>query len=340
MKLFKSRMTYIFLLIILVSLNIPMVVGHAEDVGYSVRAIIPENQVDKNQTYFDLLMKPKQKQVIQVEIYNSGNEDIDIDVHITNPSSNRNGLIDYSNTDTIVDKSLKVPITNVASIKESTVRVPAKNSKIIPIQLEMPEAEYKGMILGGIYFEKRLGKDDTKKVQITNKMAYVIGLKLTESNTEVVPNLQLKSVKPGLVNYHTAVIANIQNSAPVIVDHLSLKAKVYNSSGKEINQVDVENYRMAPNSNMDFVIDWKNQKLNPGKYTLKLYADTGKQNWNWEQAFEIPAKDAKSLNREAVDLIKDYTWYVVIGFSFIILVLLYIIYRLAKKNKQLHLQGQ
>ncbi|WP_379970789.1 DUF916 and DUF3324 domain-containing protein [Ectobacillus sp. sgz5001026] len=333
MKLFKN-MTYILAIIIFVILDIPMAVVNAEDVGYSVRAIIPENQVDKNQTYFDLLMKPKQKQVIQVEIYNKGNEDIDIDIHITNPNTNRNGLIDYTNIETNVDESLKIPITKVASIEKMTVRVPAKKSQIVPIQLEMPEAEFDGIILGGIYFEKHAGAEQATKGQISNKFAYVIGLKLIETNIDVNPNLQLKSVKPGLVNYHTAIIANIQNSAPVIVDHLTLKANVFNSNGKEVNQVNVKDYKMAPNSNMDFAIDWKNKELSPGKYTLKLYADTGKQNWNWEKEFVIPAKDAKDLNKAAVDIKKDYTWYFIIGLSIIILILIYIIYRLIRKNKQ------
>ncbi|WP_416827948.1 DUF916 and DUF3324 domain-containing protein [Ectobacillus polymachus] len=337
MKIIKNRMTYIFLIIIFVTLDLPMVVANAEDVGYSVRAIIPENQIDKNQTYFDLLMKPKEKQVIQVEIMNNSNEDMDINIHITNPISNRNGLIDYTNINAEVDESLKVPITKVASIEEKTVRVPAKKSKIVPIQLEMPEAEFDGIMLGGIYFEKSLGKEESTQGQISNKLAYVIGMKLSETNTEVKPNLQLKSVKPGLVNYHTAVIANIQNSAPVIVDNLTLKAKVYNSSGKEINQVDVKDYRMAPNSNMDFAIDWKNKEISPGKYTLKLYADTGKQNWNWEEEFVIPSKDANVLNKEAVGIVKDYKLYFIIGLLFIILILVYIIFRLVRKNKQQNL---
>lgn len=334
-KIFKSRIMLIWLLIIFVlSFAMPIEAGHAENVGYSVRAMIPENQIDKNQTYFDLLMKPKQKQVINVEILNNRNEGMEINAHITNPQTNRNGLIDYTNTQTKVDESLKVPITEIAAIEKTTVKVPAKGSRIVPIRLKMPEEEFDGMILGGIFFENHSDEGSAPQQQITNKYAYVIGLKLSETDVKVKPELHLRSVKPGLVNYHTAVIANIQNSAPVIVDTLTLNARVYNSKDKEIHKADVKDYRMAPNSTMPFAIDWQNQKLKPGTYTLKLHAETGKQKWNWEKEFIIPSKAARGLNNKAVEITKDYTWYVIIGLCLIILILIFIIIRLMRKNKQ------
>ena len=37
---------------------------------------------------------------------------------------------------------------------------------------------------------------------------------------------------------------------------------------------------MAPNSNMDFVIDWENQELEKGEYVLKMQAQTGEKSGN------------------------------------------------------------
>lgn len=39
-------------------------------------AVIPENQIDKNQTYFDLKMQPGQKQTIQVQMKNDTNKEV------------------------------------------------------------------------------------------------------------------------------------------------------------------------------------------------------------------------------------------------------------------------
>ncbi|MEN2666160.1 WxL protein peptidoglycan domain-containing protein [Listeria aquatica] len=42
----------------------------AAEMNFAVQAIIPGNQIDKSQTYFDLRMKPGQKQDIEVELRN------------------------------------------------------------------------------------------------------------------------------------------------------------------------------------------------------------------------------------------------------------------------------
>src|SRR5690625_3617660 len=47
-----------------------------DQVGYSVQALIPENQLDNKHSYFDLLTEPNQEQELEVIIYNNENEDI------------------------------------------------------------------------------------------------------------------------------------------------------------------------------------------------------------------------------------------------------------------------
>ena len=322
-------------MLLVFSLTSSIALADQETVGYSVRAIIPGNQIAKEQTYFDLWMEPDQVQEIEVEIFNSTNEDAEIDVYITNPLTNRNGIIDYTNIDVEIDESLRVPMTEIATVGENPVKVKAGTSQIVPIQLNMPLEEFDGIILGGIYFEKRLQKEAKEKsLQLTNKYAYVLGLKLTETDAEIEPDLHLKSVRPDLVNYRTAVIAEIQNHAPVIVRDLSITAKVYNEKGQEVNGKDVEGYEMAPNSTMDFVIEWHNKALKPGKYTLKMHAKSGAGKWDWEKEFEIEEKEAEDLNEDAVAIETDFTWYIIGGFLIVILILLIIIFTLLRKNKK------
>lgn len=327
----------IYILLLFLSINISKVAANDELVGYSVRAIIPQNQIKKDITYFDLLVEPNQEQVINVEIFNSSQEDIEIDVYITNPKTNRNGIIDYTDIKAKPDESLKVPITEIATIQQKTVAVPKGETRIVPINLKIPEKEFAGTILGGIYFEKKM-KDTEKKsegVQILNKYSYVLGLKLTENKQKIEPELNLQSVKPELVDYHTSIIAKLQNTTPVIVENLAINAIVYNSKGIEENRLEVEGYKMAPVSTMDVVIDWKNRKLKPGKYTLKLHANSGSNNWDWEETFNIEKEEAQAINEKAIEITKDYTVYIVVGFSTITLLLLGIIILLLRKNNRL-----
>ncbi|MCH3023264.1 DUF3324 domain-containing protein, partial [Listeria monocytogenes] len=93
---------------------------------------------------------------------------------------------------------------------------------------------------------------------------------------------------PALLNYHTAIVANLQNDQPVILEKLSIDAKVYQqNSDKLLYQTKKANMKMAPNSNFDFVIDWENQPLKEGKYRLKMTATNGVETWTWDEAFTI-----------------------------------------------------
>lgn len=327
----------IYILLSLLSINVSKVSANDELVGYSVRALIPDNQIHKDLTYFDLLVTPKQQQIINVEIFNSSEEDIEIDVYITNPKTNRNGIIDYTDIKSKPDESLKVPITEIATIQQKTIAVPKGETRIVPINLQIPEKEFDGTILGGIYFEKKVKEQEQKAegVQILNKYSYVLGLKLTENERKIAPELHLQSVKPELVDYHTSIIAKLQNSTPVTIENLAINAIIYNSKDKEENRLEVEGYKMAPISTMDVVFDWKNRELKPGTYKLKLHANVGSNNWDWEETFTIEKEEAQALNEKAIELTKDYTMYIVIGFSAITMILLGIITWLLRKNKHL-----
>nr|WP_263326491.1 DUF916 and DUF3324 domain-containing protein [Neobacillus sp. Marseille-Q6967] len=333
---FKNVILIMISTLLFLIVNVSSVLANEETVGYTVRALIPDNQVDRSHTYFDLRMKPNQRQEIRVEIFNSSREEIEVDVHITNPITNRNGLIDYTQVEAVPDESVPLPISEIATLNEKRVSIPAGGSKIVPIQLQMPEKEYDGIILGGIYFEKVIDKDkqEDQGVQISNKYAYVIGLQLSETDTEVEPDLQLKSVRPDLVNYRTAIIATIKNNAPLIADNLVINAKVYNEKGKEIKKINVQDYRIAPHTTMDFVIDWSNRELEPGTYSVSLHANSGLQNWDWEEEFVIQEEKAKALNEEAVEIKKDYTLQIISGLSIIILVLIGVIIYLIRKSKR------
>lgn len=293
-----------FLLLFLAPLSSVQADASEGTVGYSVQAILPDNQQDSNVTYFDLLMEPNQEQDIQVEIFNTTNEDAVIKVAVTNAVSNRNGVIDYTNTEAEVDSSLATPLTEIAVVESPTVSIPAASSKIVTVHLEMPPEEFDGIILGGLYFEKQPTEDETQSegVSIENRYSYVIGVQLSETDTVIAPDLQLKNVGPGLANGRTALIAEIQNTEPVILRNLDITTAVYDEHNELIRSVKSEDYSMAPNSTMDYTIDWENQKIEGGEYIVNLHATNGQREWTWEKRFFVEKQEAAGINEEAVEL--------------------------------------
>ncbi|EOH63151.1 WxL protein peptidoglycan domain-containing protein [Enterococcus mundtii] len=58
------------------------------EVGFHIKAIIPENQADKKLTYFDLQLEPGQKQTIKFLIENTSNEESTYQVAVNQAYTN------------------------------------------------------------------------------------------------------------------------------------------------------------------------------------------------------------------------------------------------------------
>ncbi|MBC1472705.1 DUF916 and DUF3324 domain-containing protein [Listeria seeligeri] len=336
----KKSFLSLFLLIPLLVTIFPMLdVKAAEgDVGYSVQAKIPNNQVDKKQTYFDLRMKPKQKQTVEIEVKNSSNEEIQVAASITYATTNRTGMIDYTQNDlTKTDKSLLHPLPEIAKIPDDqrVLKIPVNGTKVVQVNIEMPEETIDGVVLGAVKFTKKV-TDETKKtdgVSLKNEYSYIIGMQLSENDNKVTPNINLKSIKPALVNYRTAIVAKLQNDQPVIIKDLSVDAKVYKQgSNKVLYQTKKADMTMAPNSSFDFDIDWENKPLEAGDYRLKMTATNGVETWKWDEKFTIEDKD-QALNKEAVNIEQSNPWLYVSIAAGILLIFLIIILIARKRRK-------
>lgn len=302
-------------------------------VGYSVEAVLPDNQRDGGNSYFDLLVEPEETYKLEVVIYNHQDQNLVVDITPTTASTNRNGLIVYEPQEEY-DNSLTYPISELISIDEEQVTVPANESKVVATTLQMPEKAFEGSLLGGLEFKKVINDETTNQsVQINNQYAYVIGLQVTEDEAKIAPNLNLLGIEPALVNHHTAVVAQIQNNQPVIISGLSMEAEVYREGENEpIKTASLENALFAPNSTMDFTIDWENAYLEPGNYRLKMYASNKDHEWKWDETFTISEEQSK-ISDEAVELEKE-NWLLPAIFIAIIVILLIIIGILLYKYKK------
>ena len=322
--------------------HMPLTGEAAETMAYSVKANIPENQINKTLTYFDLKMEPNQRQELTLTVSNSSDEKATILISPNVAMTNQNGVIDYSKMDEKLDSTLKNPVTSIIS-KAQEVTLEPKETKEVPFTVQMPEKEFDGLILGGFYISKKedesSDKDKEKDVQIKNKYSYVIGLQMRENTNEVKPVMELNDIKPALLNYRTAVTANLKNTEATIMKDLSVDAKVMKKGNEKVlHEVSKKNLSMAPNSNFDFPINWDNQSLEPGTYTLKLAAQSGEEKWAFEKDFKITSKDSTNLNKEAVELEKaEPNWILIISvvvgvILLIILVILFFISRHQKKK--------
>lgn len=263
-----KRVIYISisLLLFITYLIIPSVIyANSEYVSYSVKAILPENQIDHNHSYFNLRVEPNDVQELQTEIFNNENEDISVHLSVRNSSTNQNGVIVYEDTE-MNDSNWLPQLTDMVTFEEETVVIPAGESKIASATLQVPDQRFDGEILGGLHFEKELTDDvGSEGVKINNKYAYLVGVVLSQNEEEVPVDLQLKEVKADIVNHRTANVISIENTSPNIVEGLAIDVKIYKDKDQEsIKEKYQEHLNMAPYSTMDFVIDW--DKKNRSRY--------------------------------------------------------------------------
>src|SRR5699024_61438 len=178
---------------------------------------------------------------------------------------------------------------------------------------------------------------ENEGVNIDNKYSYVIGVQLSQNDDDVEPELSLESVTPELTDYRTSVVATIQNKQPVIMEDLTIEAKVYEENEeKPIQEVKDNNFKMAPNSDLSYTIGWEDRSLEAGDYILHLTAEDKNDQWEWEEPFTIEKEEADEINKEAANVDKgNYTLWFILGivvlFAIIAGLLLYI--RKLKKDK-------
>ncbi len=344
MKKLRKLGQILLLMVILLTFNIRQV--HAEgDLAVSVNAILPENQHNKDVTYYDLRMTPGQKQELELELSNSTDKDQKVNLEINNGTTNDSGVIDYSNRgkDSKRDDSLKIALSDIAKIPNE-VLVKAKTKETVKIKLEMPENEFKGIVIGGI---KVTEADDKNKKQdkssegmkIKNKIAYTIGLNLSESDKEMKAELDLLKAFADQTGGRNVVKANVQNNQPQILEDITYKAEVFEKGKKEVlHKSSAEGYRFAPNSNFNFDVSWESQPFKAGYYNMHMTAESKKtgQKWEWDKEFEITSTEAKKLNAKAIDLDKNNTLlYVVIGLSILLLIIIsYVVIKKVLKKKE------
>jgi hypothetical protein len=309
----------------------------AGNVGFDVQSILPENQIDKTQSYFDLRMHPEQHQVIQIQVNNTSDQVTTYQVAVNQAFTNDQGFIDYTKKVTPLANKPDVSLAEMAkSPKEITI--PAQSTQRVDIALTMPQEEFSGQVLGGIRVVKKLAAAE-KKTGIVNQYGYILGLKLTENDQPVKRDIQFISVKPQVTMGKNSVVAQLTNPTMEAMGSLKYDAKVIDRKTKQVVRTvhHDSGMQLAPKSRYNFVMDWQNKKIQSGDYLLNLtIADAKGNQWQFADKFSVTKDEARKINAITINQVSQATiprvMYLIIGILVVALGLL--IWLLIKKRKQ------
>lgn len=335
----------------------------AEETGdrvpYSVRAILPDNQVDPTVTYFDLEMEPGSTQALQVEVFNSSNEEITVLVDTNFGATNSNGVITYDGSIEEYDETMELPFDEISEVYGEELTIAPQDSTRAVIDVKIPKEGFHGELLGGIHFllEPEEEEDQESAVGFQNAYAYVIGVNIVQAELdeeeldedsplreaanklsveEITPEIELESVEATLINHRTGVDALFTNKTPVIIDDLEFQAQITPSGEEEVlHERVVEDFSVAPNNLFRFPVDYQNAPLEPGNYTYHAKAENEDHSWEFAQDFVVSAEESEELNEAAVEIEGASNWpYYLLGAGLIIVGLIVVILYLLRKLKQ------
>ncbi len=339
----------------------PAVHVFGSELNFAAKAQLPDDQVHKDVSYFDIKMDRGAKQTLHVDLRNDTDNEVEVDVGIASATTNINGVVEYSPNDIKPAKSLAFNLKDHVKAP-SQIKIPAKGNTVLNLDVTMPDAALKGQMAGGITLkehqtEDQANKEKGKGLSINNRFSYVIGLVLQQTTLPVAPELKLNTVKPSQVNYRNVISASLENITPTFINKVAIDANVRAKGAKKVlYRVKKEGMQLAPNTTFDFPIALAGKALEPGTYIaqLEVYGNqssdgkvtrqinSAKQryqnHWTLTKEFTITDHTAKNLNQKDVTLKSTNHWWVyallaVVAILLIVVVLLMIVL-LKRKHKK------
>lgn len=308
-------------------------------VGFTVEAIIPENQVDKTKSYFYISMRPDQKQKVQVKIKSTRKEPALVSISLTNAVTGDNGTIDYGKKNPALDESLEVPLTDLVTIKEKHKKITVKNfeEKTVEFEVKTPKKKFAGVKLGAI----RIMSSDQQETNststgVTSEYGYTVAFMLTEDNKDFKhgADLKLKLVSPQVEYGQKVIAAKIQNDQPKVLKDLTMEAEITKKDQDVVlKERKMEHMSIAPNSNFNFLVQWGMGDITPGIYTMHLKAAGDDRTWQWDEDFEITGKAAQEINEESVYKVVVPRWVPVTVAILVIILITLVVYLFLRRKK-------
>lgn len=312
-------------------------------IGYTVAPVIPDNQIGDTSSYFDLRVEPNQEQTIQVALQNDSSDDKTVTAQLANATTNVNGLIVYeAETNENIDPSLTAPLTEWTSLSSNEITIPAGETTLLDVTLNVPEESFDGVKLAGLIFQEVEEETDNttaeQGVSVQNAYTYIIALQVSENDNEELVDFTIGDVSPALSNGARTVVADIQHPKPRLTGGVNIQADIYPENGDSpVASKTMEEVNFAPHSTMPFTIEW-DQALKAGNYRLDLTMARPDQEWTFSENFTIEPEDEETINESAVtDTVDDPqslpTWVIIAGIIVIVIVITLIIYIIHLRRK-------
>ncbi|WP_230914184.1 DUF916 and DUF3324 domain-containing protein [Agrilactobacillus fermenti] len=259
--------------------------------SFTVQAIIPDEQQNKDLGYFDLTAKPNSEHTLGLRIFNTGVRQLNVSVELNNAYTSDGGVVAYDrHNQKLIDPTTKSMADLVENKRQQTVKLAPGELKTVNFKVKAPAERYKGMILGAVVASAKVDPTKSESVTINNRISYNIGVVLRQDDTDVKPSILVGRATPGIRQLQKGILLPLHNRAAMNASRMAINAKIYHS-GQVIKTINRANMQMAPFSKFTYFLP---VKLKAGNYRIKgsiIPTNGGQQ--DFDQRFTVTKAEAK-----------------------------------------------
>lgn len=286
--------------------------GLANNSGFYVTPVIPENQLENTVDYFNIGVPAAMDQTLEVVIVNESSEPKKLQLVLLDGMTTKDGTISYDKDHTY-DESQRYRMSKIAKLEQNEVTVEPNSSATAKIQLKYDISDFFGTILGAINVSEK--EEDSAQVGVNNSFAYNIPIKVRVAEESNENELNYKGVKLNAEKTKQTLDVTFQNPDPTILRNLNLSFNVYKKEkpSDSLWSSEMKEVELAPNSLFSPELSLTDSKLKAGKYVLKIVAKSDVIDRSWESDFTISAAEEQSMNEGVEILSESNQWWLIIG---------------------------
>ncbi|OJG74725.1 hypothetical protein RV12_GL002142 [Enterococcus quebecensis] len=268
----------------------------AAGTAYYVKAVIPENQLDNTEDYFNIGTTATINQTIELLITNESDENKTMELALLDGMTTKDGAISYD-IDHKYDKSQRYKFSQVASVEQKEITVNANSTQQVKVLLKSQTDNFDGTILGAVNIHEK-EDEEQPAAGLNNVFAYNIPVKIRVNKENKNIQLNYKGMVLAKNPLGKAIDMSFENPMPNIIRDLNLSFEIY-KQGKpsDILYKDHKSgVEIAPNSLFSPELSLASSKLKAGDYVLKIVGKSKDIDAVWESDFSISRSDSGYLN--------------------------------------------
>ncbi|PFG85580.1 hypothetical protein BW152_00495 [Lactococcus lactis] len=335
----KKIITLLFLFVLNISGSQVLAENNQPSSGtYSVSAIPSIHQTEGIESFFDIRWTPSYTEKFGILITNKSDKAQTYQIQVNKARTNKNGIIDYSDTSPEL-KSSRYQLTQMIQLPKE-VTVPAGQSQKVEGSLNFPQASFNGILMSGIHVSEKKAEDNQSAV--SNTVAYNLPF-VVRGDSDVRPEAKLTLKKVSLEAFsstQSSLDIGLSNEEATLLKESRFQAKITSKKNDKVIVQQSSKLDLTPET--DFVYPVKLPKNLPaGDYQLVLKVTHGKDNWDFKHSLHVTGAEAKSIQQRAG--VKDYSWLIyvfLILLIIIIFVILFFVRKTRKRNKQIEISNR